>query len=73
MKYSDFREIIMTGANGLVSEYGWRLGQSVFNLLDSEPYNKVGREVKENDDVDCFYDDKNVELFIECAYKYYKK
>ena len=44
----------------------WRYGQKVFNYLDVKY--KVAREIQFNDEIDCFYDDNKVDLFIEKAY-----
>ena len=46
----------------------WRLGQFVFNYID-EKYG-VSRIVQFNDNVDCFYDDKNIDNFLCQALKY---
>lgn len=46
----------------------WRLGQFVFNYIDDK-YG-VSRIVQFNDNVDCFYDDKNIDNFLCQALKY---
>lgn len=46
----------------------WRLGQFVFNYID-DIYG-VARHVQFIDRVDCFYNDDNIDLFIEHAAKY---
>lgn len=46
----------------------WRLGQFVFNYID-EKYG-VSRIVQFNDNVDCFYNDKNIDNFLCQALKY---
>lgn len=45
---------------------GWRDGQFVFNYIDK--YYGVARTVQFKDNIDCFYDDKYIDSFIEhCA------
>jgi len=46
----------------------WRKGQKVFNYIDAK-YG-VARFVQLADDVDCFYNDDNIDEFIKLAYKY---
>lgn len=56
-----------------VAEYpkDWRLGQTVFNIVDSE-YG-VAREVKDKDGIDCFYDNGYIDMFLEKAWIRYKQ
>jgi hypothetical protein len=49
----------------------WRLGQSVFNIVNSE-YG-VAREVKDEDGIDCFYDNGYIDMFLEKAWIRYKQ
>lgn len=44
-----------------------RKGQAVFNYVNHK-YG-VARAVQFKDGVDCFYDNKKIEAFLECAYK----
>ena len=44
----------------------WRKGQAVFNVID-EKWN-VARDVQFQDGIDCFYDDSQVDLFIDKAW-----
>jgi hypothetical protein len=44
-----------------------RLGQFVFNYIES--VYDVARQVQFDDKVDCFYLDKNIDEFLECALK----
>ena len=44
-----------------------RRGQHVFNYIDRK-YN-VARDVQFLDNIDCFYDDSKIDMFIECAIK----
>ena len=44
----------------------WRQGQKVFNVID-EVYG-IARDVQFKDGVDCFYDDKKIDEFIEKAW-----
>lgn len=68
MTFAYFNTAVLKASNELANEYGWRTGQSVFNLLDLHIYGKVARDVKDFDNVDCFYDDSKIEEFIKCAY-----
>ena len=47
-----------------------RRGQSVFNATE-EIYGGIAREVQFNDRIDCFYDDSQIEAFLESAYQRY--
>ena len=49
----------------------WRLGQSVFNIVDSE-YG-VAKEVLVKDEIDCYYDDEYIDMFLEKAWIRYKQ
>lgn len=49
----------------------WRPGQAVFNIVDSE-YG-VAREVKDEDGIDCFYDNGYIDMFLEKAWIRYKQ
>ena len=65
MTYNDF----VIDVYDLVQECprNWRKGQSVFNVVDSK-YG-VARDVQFKDGVDCFYDDNQIDKFLEAAYK----
>ena len=45
-----------------------RRGQAVFNATE-EIYGGIAREVQFNDRIDCFYDDSQIEVFLEAAYQ----
>ena len=45
----------------------WRKGQSVFNVIE-EQYGDIARQVQMSDGVDCFYDDTQIDLFIDHAW-----
>jgi len=49
----------------------WRPGQAVFNIVDSK-YG-VAREVKDEDGIDCFYDNGYIDMFLEKAWIRYKR
>lgn len=49
--------------------YFIRRGQAVFNA--TEKIYGVTREVQFNDRIDCFYDDSQIEAFLEAAYQRY--
>lgn len=68
MTFNDFKIRVLTNVDDIAEAYNWRLGQSVFNLLDLEAYGKIARDVKDFDGVDCFYDDSKVDEFIRRAY-----
>jgi hypothetical protein len=46
----------------------WREGQFVFNYID-QIYKGLARAVQFNDGVDCFYNDKEIDNFINCCVK----
>ena len=50
------------------SPKSWRKGQAVFNVIDEKWH--VARDVQFIDGVDCFYDDKQIDLFIAKAWIY---
>ena len=45
----------------------WRSGQSIFNIVDSK-YG-IARDVQFIDGIDCFYDDNQIDAFLNAAYK----
>lgn len=49
----------------------WRPGQAVFNIVDIE-YGVAG-EVKDEDGIDCFYDNGYIDMFLEKAWIRYKQ
>lgn len=65
MIFEDFRDEVFEAINKKPSY--WRDGQAVFNYID-EIYG-VARQVQFIDDIDCFYDDDNIEAFIVAAYR----
>ena len=50
--------------NQIVKPEGWREGQFVFNVIE-DYFGSVAREVQLKDKVDCFYDDKQIDNFIQ--------
>lgn len=46
----------------------WRKGQSVFNIVDKQY--TIARMVQFHDNVDCFYNDKQIDNFLDHVYKY---
>ena len=62
--YEDFRDFILDGVGSCPNE--WRRGQAVFNLVDK--YTSVARNVQFNDKVDCFYNDTEIDHFLECVW-----
>lgn len=63
----EFRNEVMSAMDNKPDE--WRPGQFVFNYID-ERYG-VARNVQFIDGVDCFYNDDNIEEFIDRAYMFY--
>lgn len=65
MRYEDFKEDVLEG----IKKYprNWRKGQSVFNYID-ETYG-VARFVQFKDNVDCFYNDDNIENFMRKSFE----
>lgn len=49
-----------------ISPKGWRKGQAVFNIIDERW--GVAREVQFVDGIDCFYNDDNIQEFIDHAW-----
>ena len=62
IKYSP--EDIWKIINQIVKPEGWREGQFVFNVIE-DYFGSVAREVQLKDNVDCFYDDKQIDNFIQ--------
>ncbi|MBP5722873.1 MAG: hypothetical protein J6X18_04790 [Bacteroidales bacterium] len=48
-----------------------RRGQQVFNSVENHYGSEVARSVQFVDGVDCFYDDSQIEEFLEHAYQVY--
>lgn len=65
MIFEDFRDEVFEAISEKPNH--WRDGQAVFNFID-EVYG-VARQVQFIDDIDCFYDDDNIEAFIVAAYR----
>ena len=66
MKYEDFicelwKEVESYPKN-------WRKGQKVFNAVE-ELYGGVAREVQFQDGIDCFYNDKVIDDFINAVWE----
>lgn len=65
MTLESFKESILKGIKECPKN--WREGQKVFNYIDNH-YN-VARKVQCETKVDCFYDDKLIDKFIEESFK----
>lgn len=65
MSYEDFKEDVLDGIKKCPKN--WRKGQSVFNYID-ERYG-VARIVQFRDNVDCFYNDSNIEKFMQKSFE----
>lgn len=67
------KEDIIKGAKKLREKYPYyRKGQSVFNYVE-ETLGSVAREVQFLDHVDCFYDDSEIDEFIDRVIKRLKR
>ena len=67
----EFKKTILSNAEEIRKECPeWRLGQTVFNLIDSA-YG-VAREIQFKQGIDCFYDDSKIDEFIDAVYKLIK-
>jgi hypothetical protein len=64
MTLEGFRNDVLTAMKNKPKE--WRDGQFVFNYID-EKY-RVARYVQFIEDIDCFYNDNNIEAFIAKSY-----
>ena len=64
MRLDEFRAEVLTAMLNKPKE--WRDGQFVFNYID-EVYG-VARSVQFVEGVDCFYDDKKIDEFIDRSY-----
>lgn len=64
MTQEEFKEHILEQIQAY--PVNWRYGQKVFNYID-EHYG-VARDIQFKDKVDCFYNDDEVDKFIEKAY-----
>lgn len=67
MTLEEFKKDVLGSMDKLPSN--WRNGQKVFNYIDKK-YG-VARIVQFHDGVDCFYNDKAIDKFIEESYKRY--
>lgn len=65
MKLEDFRTEVLNYAENNKPKQ-WRKGQAVFNYIDKN-YD-VARAVQFMDNVDCFYNDKFIDEFIDKAF-----
>ena len=69
MKLEDFRTEVLSALESKPEK--WRKGQFVFNYIDNK-YG-VARYVQMVEDVDCFYDDKQIDKFITRSFVEIKK
>lgn len=65
MTFEDFRDDVFKAISEKPSNY--RDGQAVFNFIDN--VYGVARQVQFIDNIDCFYDNDNIEAFIVAAYR----
>lgn len=64
MTLEEFRNDVLTAMHN--KPKNWRDGQFVFNYID-EKY-RVARYVQFIEDIDCFYNDNEIEAFIAKSY-----
>lgn len=69
MTYEEFRSDVLSYATNRPKN--WRFGQAVFNYIDQKY--KVARYVQFVENMDCFYDDSNVEAFMFRSYEVLNK
>lgn len=64
MTKEEFKDSILED----IKEYpsNWRKGQKIFNYIDANYH--VARKVQFRDKIDCFYNDNNIDKFIDKAY-----
>jgi hypothetical protein len=65
MKLEEFKREVLSALENKPKQ--WRKGQYVFNYIDNK-YG-VARYVQFVDEVDCFYDDKQIDKFIIRSFK----
>jgi hypothetical protein len=66
MKYEDFIVKIWETVDSCPKE--WRKGQKVFNVCD-ELFGGTARDVQFIDGIDCFYEDKYIDNFINAVWE----
>ena len=60
----EFKQLLLDGLK--TKPKHWRDGQYIFNVIDHE-YG-VARTIQFQHGIDCFYDDTQIDAFIEAAY-----
>lgn len=68
MTYEEFKEDVLNGIKAF--QNNWRKGQKVFNYIDVKY--RVARTAQFEKGVDCFYDDSQINKFIEESFKLIK-
>lgn len=68
MTLEEFKEDVFKGIKDLPND--WREGQKVFNYINFTYH--VARKVQLEDNIDCFYDNNEIDDFIKSAYTYVK-
>lgn len=68
------KEEFLDNINKLVDECPriWRRGQSVFNVVEAL-YGEIAREIQFINKVDCFYEDENIDKFLDIVWEKIKK
>lgn len=65
-----FKKEVLNHAKDLTNIYPWRLGQAVFNYIDG--VYGIARTLQFKYNIDCFYNDSEIESFIDKAYELVK-
>lgn len=65
MTYDEFKSQIMDRAKGYPPYI--RKGQGIFNAVNE--LTGVARAVQFEDHIDCFYNDENIDAFLEASWK----
>lgn len=68
MTYEEFKEDVLNGIKAF--QNNWRKGQKVFNYIDAKY--RVARTVQFEKGVDCFYNNNQIDKFIEESFKLIK-
>lgn len=69
MTLEEFKKEIFNNIKSLPDR--WRKGQKVFNYINFTYH--VARKIQFDYNIDCFYDDNQIDEFIKVAYKLIKK
>lgn len=68
LSQESFRESIRKQVEYMVKKFNLRRGQATFNAIDSQ-YERLGAYVKEFLNVDCFYNNTEIENFLNVCFE----